>query len=86
MMNNDKNYVPTHAISPPCNDISREVVTTQKRKGGGSPKINSKVLAPLSPASKVVSNRIGQDDARKMASIPLWFVKVSISLSPTNSS
>lgn len=53
---------------------------------GHSTEITSKGLAPLVPASKAISNRIGQEDAGKLASVSLGSAKVSLSLSPTKSS
>lgn len=53
---------------------------------GHATEITSKGLAPLIPASKEISNRIGQEDAGKSGSVSLGFAKVSVSLSTTNSS
>ena len=86
MKNSDTKSVPAHAISLPCKQISGVVVIAHRNKGDGSAEITSKGLAPLTPASKAVSNRIGQEYAGKSASVPLGPVKMPVSLSPTNSS
>ena len=74
MKNNDMKSMSSHAISLPCKHISGEVASTHRNKGSGSPEITSKGLDLLTPASKEVSNRIGQGGAGKSASVPLGSV------------